>query len=182
MVRLFASRLSRIWLLSFSYFLKSCRVDHIFQKYPKILSFIKSSYSFSSAYYILHLVTVIVWNRIKLSTYQTQHFCFRNETIGFLKRFMIKPHTSHIRMTREYIRVTYGWHTSTYEWHTDDIQVHKSDIRMTCKYIRGTHEYMRVTYEWHTSAYEWHTDDIQYIRVTYQWHTSTHRWFTNTQE
>ena len=46
-------------------------------------------------------------------------------------RFMVKPHTSNIRMTYKYIRVIYGWHASTYERHTDDIQEHPSDIRMT---------------------------------------------------
>ena len=72
----------------------------------------------------------------------------------YVKRLMVKPHTSDIRMTYEsstcelhadvtykYIRVTYRWHTSTYEWHTDDIWVHTSDIRMTC---------------------EWHTDDMRF--------------------
>ena len=70
-----------------------------------------------------------------------------------LKRFMVKPHTSDIRMTFEYIRVTYGWHTRTnewwwhtrtYEWHTNDTWVHTSDMRMT-------YEYIRVTYGWHTN-------------------------------
>ena len=70
--------------------------------------------------------------------------------------FMVKPHTSDIRMIYEYIRVTYGWHTSTYERHTDDIRVHTSDIRLTYEYIRmtyGWHEYIRLTYGWHTSTY-----------------------------
>ena len=83
-------------------------------------------------------------------------------------RFMVKPHTSDIRMTYEYIRATYGWHTSTYEWDTDNIREHMSDIRMTYEYIQVTYEhirmpyeYLRVTYRWHTSTYEWHTDDIR---------------------
>ena len=58
---------------------------------------------------------------------------------GLPDRFMVKPHTSDIRMTYEHIRVTYGWHTSTYECHMDDIRVHMNDISMT-------YEYMRVTY------------------------------------
>ena len=57
--------------------------------------------------------------------------------------FMVKPHTSDIRMTYDYIRVTYGWHTSIYEWHTNDIRVHTSAIRMTC---------------------EWHTDGMRFER------------------
>ena len=56
------------------------------------------------------------------------------------RRFMVKPHTSDIRMTYGYIRVTYGWYTSTYQLHRDDIRVHTSGIWMT---------------------YEWHTDDIR---------------------
>ena len=65
-------------------------------------------------------------------------------SVHYYWRFMVKLHTSDIRMTYEYIWVTYGWHTSTYEWHTDDIRVHTNDIRMACKYIR-------VTYKWHAN-------------------------------
>ena len=65
-------------------------------------------------------------------------------SVHYSWRFMVKLHTSDIRMTYEYIWVTYGWHTSTYEWHTDDIRVHTNDIRMACKYIR-------VTYKWHAN-------------------------------
>ena len=74
--------------------------------------------------------------------------------------FMVKPHTSDIRMTYEYIRVTYGWHTSdigmTYEYIQVTYGWHTSDIGMTYKYIRKT--------------YGWHMSDIgmtnEYIRVT----------------
>ena len=75
-------------------------------------------------------------------------------------RFMVKPHTSDIRMTYEYIRAKYGWHTSTYEWHTDNIREHMSDIRMTYEYIQVTYEHIRMPYE--------------YIRVAYGWHTNTY--------
>ena len=53
---------------------------------------------------------------------------------GRLKRFMVKPHTSDIRMTYEYIRVIYGWYTSTYEWHQNVMtyEWHSSEILMTC--------------------------------------------------
>ena len=93
------------------------------------------------------------------------------------KWFMVKPHTSHIRMTYEYIQVTYGWHTNTYEWHMDDIPVYTSDISLyTSKYewhadnirvytddIRMTDEYIQIKYE-HIQG---HTSDI---RVTCKWH------------
>ena len=94
------------------------------------------------------------------------------------KWYMVKPHTSDIRVIYEYIWVTYGWHTSTYEWHawhtstyewhTNDIRVHTSDIPMAYKYIRVTCQYIWVTYGWYTSTYEWHTDDM-----------STNEWYTN---
>ena len=61
--------------------------------------------------------------------------------VGYI-RFMVKHHTSDIRMT--------------YEWHTVDIRVHTSDIRMTYEYIWvtfGWHEYIRLTYGWHTNTY-----------------------------
>ena len=53
---------------------------------------------------------------------------------GRLKRFMVKPHTSDIRMTYEYIQVIYGWYTSTYEWHQNVMtyEWHSSEILMTC--------------------------------------------------
>ena len=94
-------------------------------------------------------------------------------------RFIVKPHTSYIRMTYEYIRVKY-------DWHADDIWVHTSGIRMTYEYIRvtcGRHTSdirmisgdIRVTYGWPTSTYEWYTDDIRVhtsgIRMTCEWHT-----------
>ena len=107
---------------------------------------------------------------------------------SYQKWFIVKPHTSGIRMTYEYTRVTYGWHTSKYEWHTstherhtDDIRVHTSDIRMTYEYIRMTCEYTRVTHWWHTNTYEWHTDDIRVHRNDIQVHMSDIRmtWHTN---
>ena len=79
--------------------------------------------------------------------------CFFSESSCF-QRFMVKAHTSDIRMTYEYIPVTCGWHTSTYQWHTDDIRVHTS------------------TYRWHTSTYEWHTDDIRVHTDDIQVHMS----------
>ena len=108
------------------------------------------------------------------------------------KGFLVKPHTSDIRMTYVYIQVPYGCHTSTYEWHTDDIRVHANGIRVTYEYIRVTsnirmtfeciritrahmsdirmkYEYIRVTYEWHARA--WHTSTSKW-RLTYEWHTS----------
>ena len=89
-----------------------------------------------------------------------------------IKRSMVKPHASDIRMTYEYIRVTYeyiqvtyGWHTSTCEWHTDDILVHTSDIRITYKCTQMIYELIGMPCEC--------------IRVTYEWHTSVQKWFTN---
>ena len=67
--------------------------------------------------------------------------------------FMVKPHTSDIRVTyRVYtsdIPMTY----EHYQWHTDDIRVYTSDIRMTYEYIRLTHKWhdIRMTFEWHTN-------------------------------
>ena len=102
---------------------------------------------------------------MKSKTLFNIHFRMIEQNKRLSVRFMVKPHTSDIRMTYEHIRVTYGWirvtygwHTSTYEWYMDDIRVHMNDISMT-------YEYMRVTYEWHTSIYEWHTSDI---RITYE--------------
>ena len=120
--------------------------------------------------------------------------CTLFSSIHSPSRFMVKPHTSDIRMTYEYKRVTYGWDTSTYEWHTDEIRVHTSDIRMTYTYIRVIYGWHRSKYEshtvWHTSTCEWHMDDIRvhtsdirmtykYVRVTYGWYTSTYEWHKN---
>ena len=106
--------------------------------------------------------------------------------------FMVKSHTSDIRMTYEDIRVTFRWHASTYEWHTDDIRVNASDILMTYEYIRVRYHCIQVhtsdiqmTYEYtydirahtsDTSDMRVHTSDIQ---ITYMWHTSTYSWHTN---
>ena len=48
-------------------------------------------------------------NQIKLNTDKCHLVLYSEE------RFMVKPHTSDIRMTYEYIRVTYEQHTTTYE-------------------------------------------------------------------
>ena len=48
----------------------------------------------------------------------------------YVKRLMVKPHTSDRRMT---------YKSSTCELHADDLQVYTSDIQMT-------HEHIRVTY------------------------------------
>ena len=74
--------------------------------------------------------------------------------VSMSKWFMVKPHTSDMRVTYEwytsdiwvtykYTRVTYEWHACTYEWHTstyvsntDDMRLHASDIWMTYKYMQ----------------------------------------------
>ena len=91
---------------------------------------------------------------------------------NILSGFMVKPHTSDIRMTYEYIRVTCRWHASIYEWHTKEIRVHTSDIQVTYKYIR-------VAYRWHTTAHEWHKITQEYMWLTYEWHASTCEWYKN---
>ena len=114
-----------------------------------------------------NLVSWFSNDQIKLNTDKCHLVLYSEE------RFMVKPHTSDIRMTYEFIRVTYEWHTSAYEWHTstyewntDDIRVHTSDMRMT-------YEYIRVTYKWHTITHEWHTDEIRVhtteIRMIYEY-------------
>ena len=55
-------------------------------------------------------VSKICGNRIPLTGKCRENLQKQN---GNKERFMVKPHTSDIRMRYEYIRVTYGWHTST---------------------------------------------------------------------
>ena len=99
---------------------------------------------------------------------------------SYQKWFIVKPHTSGIRMTYEYTRVTYGWHTSKYEWHTSTHERHTDDIRVHTSDIRMTYEYIRMTYGWHTSTYEWHTDDMRVhtsdIRMTDECKRVTYGW------
>ena len=111
---------------------------------------------------------------MKSKTLFNIHLRMIEQKKGLPDRFMVKPHTSDIRMTYEHIRVTYGWHTSTYECHMDDIRVHMNDISMTYEYMRVTYGWHASTYEWHTSTYEWNTNDTRVytsdIRVTYGRH------------
>ena len=95
----------------------------------------------------------------------------QDKKLGF-QWFIVKPHTSDIRVIDEYIRVTYGWHTSTYEWHTDYIRVTYGWHTSTYEWRTIRYEYIQVTYVWSTSSYDWHTTTYEYIRVTYEWHNS----------
>ena len=70
---------------------------------------------------VLHFILLILKNHLSFASYL---------------RFMVKPHTSDIRI-----------HTGDIRVHTDDIRVHTSNTWVTCEYIR-------VTYGRHTIIYK----------------------------